>query len=506
MIDLSKFSDKCSYCYKGIEDGLGVCICGNSLCVNHQELHLSKFGCFIHYSLSKDINNRVRVELTTLEHASDLEERINIKVKNGMVAYGQSKECTHIYGCCNVQKTVDMKAVKCTECDINESLWVCADCGYVGCGRQQPGMKGNGHARAHFKNTEEHSVPHSNVVLLSSIENATGDTFCYICDDFVQNPLKLQINVINNEKTTFKDISGETPKISVKADILGITNEAQNCYISSVLQLLGEAFRGYILTDHFFLCEENPLSCLCCQLIKVFNEMKTVEKDIRSIRIVELLDCIFTQMTCFSRNRQEDCSEFLQMLLSLLNTFEDCMLLPKVTNQFDFEMETFTKCKKCGQENRTSSKSNMLYSPLVESIEKSVKKKLEQTESACKCGGVIEGNSNITKLSQFIIINIARFDQNYKKDQNLINTSGFEVRFASPVTLENHGEVNSVNFELLGCICHKGMEAINGHYTWWVQHGTKMFVADDSIVTKGKMEDSENGTIFLMKLKEGTYQ
>ncbi|KAM0681799.1 ubiquitin C-terminal hydrolase Ubp14 [Glugoides intestinalis] len=506
MVDLSKFSGKCSYCYKGIENGLAVCTCGNALCEDHQELHLSKFGCSIHYTLSKDTDDRVRVKVETKEEASDLEERINIKVKNGMVGYGQSKECTHIYNSSNVKKTIDMKTIKCSECDIVENLWICIECGYIGCGREQQGMKGKGHAIAHFKHTKNVEESHSNVILLQSIENGVGDTFCYTCDDFIQNPLKLQITVINNEKATFKDISGETPKVSIKSNILGIVNEGQNCYISAGLHLLGEAFREYILTDHFFLCETNPLSCLCCQLIKVFDEMKLVEKEIRSVRIVELLDCIFTQMTCFTRNRQEDCAEFLQMILSLVNTFEDCMLLPRITNQFDFEMETSTKCEKCEKGNKESTKSNILYSPFVESIEGSVKSKFKQVESTCECGSTKVASSSITKLSQFIIINIIRFDKNYKKDQRLIDTSSFEVEFAVPVILENHGEVKSAKFEVVGCICHKGNETTNGHYIWWVQHGNKMFIADNSIVTKGKVEDPKNGTIFLMKVKEGSYK
>lgn len=45
----------------------------------------------------------------------------------------------------------------CTECDLQENLWLCMTCGNIGCGRQQfGGLGGNGHGLKHY---EAHKHP-----------------------------------------------------------------------------------------------------------------------------------------------------------------------------------------------------------------------------------------------------------------------------------------------------------------------------------------------------------
>ncbi|ELA42284.1 uncharacterized protein VICG_00684 [Vittaforma corneae ATCC 50505] len=152
MSDLSKFSDTCAYCYKGVLDGISVCFCNNSLCNDHKSMHISKFGCDIHYSLFLCNGN---VKIKCKEDVGDLEKRINIKIKNGMIKSNASNECSHIYDSNNISCDFDIKNIKCQECELSENLWVCLECGYVGCGRKQEGIKGNGHALSHFEATKK---------------------------------------------------------------------------------------------------------------------------------------------------------------------------------------------------------------------------------------------------------------------------------------------------------------------------------------------------------------
>ncbi|RCI12275.1 hypothetical protein L249_0553 [Ophiocordyceps polyrhachis-furcata BCC 54312] len=68
----------------------------------------------------------------------------------------------------------------CFACDLRENLWLCLECGNLGCGRKQMGgVDGNSHALAHATEST-----HGVAVKLGSITpEGTADVYCYKCDD-----------------------------------------------------------------------------------------------------------------------------------------------------------------------------------------------------------------------------------------------------------------------------------------------------------------------------------
>jgi ubiquitin carboxyl-terminal hydrolase 5/13 len=69
---------------------------------------------------------------------------------------------------------------KCSSCDLQENLWLCLECGNLGCGRAQfGGVSGHSHALAH-----KNSIGHAVAVKLGSITpDGTADVYCYACDE-----------------------------------------------------------------------------------------------------------------------------------------------------------------------------------------------------------------------------------------------------------------------------------------------------------------------------------
>lgn len=491
MIDLSKFSDTCTYCYKGIEDGISVCSCQNSLCEDHREMHISKFGCGIIFSLSF---SEGIVKVIGESDVEDLEKRINVKVKNGMVASREECECPHIYESENHACSLNIKTVKCQECDITDSLWVCLECGHIGCGRQQPGANGNGHALAHSETTKVNKQ-HCNAALINSINEGQGDTFCYICENFIQNPLKMNVHVDNENVKSFEELTGDVELKAVRSDLLGITNEGVNCYVSAVLQLLNEALGDCDFSDHFMLCDQNPRECVACQLTKVLNEMKHAKDEIRSIRITGFLDTVFKQFGCFTVNMQEDCSEFLQKLLEQLECFEECALLPVVTDRFNYTLKTIASCSACGSSNDSILDGKIFYAPFTKSIKESLESMDNEASGSCKCGSQAHFQVKLTKLSKFLILSIGRYrhiDQKCTKIEDPINTASVELDLSE-------GSERKL-LEIVGCICHKGSGLESGHYTWWVRRDEQCYAANDGIISKSDEKYPENGNLFLLKV------
>jgi len=73
----------------------------------------------------------------------------------------------------------------CSQCNIREDLWLCLDCGHLGCGRRQAGAVGEGHALRHHECTRSHRVV---VKFHTATAEGTADVFCYACDQDSVNP------------------------------------------------------------------------------------------------------------------------------------------------------------------------------------------------------------------------------------------------------------------------------------------------------------------------------
>lgn len=495
MLDLTNFSDTCSYCFNGIETGLSVCYCGNSLCGKHLELHVSKFNCGILYSLSYDNNHNVKVS-NGQEDIGDLEERINARMKSTSVRGKHVSKCPHIHTSSNVELTIDGSNVKCSMCDLRDNLWVCLECGFIGCGRIQPGIQGNGHALMHFNDSSGLGKIHGQVALLSSVRDGSAETFCYLCQEFVHNPHRLNIHCQNLAPKSFSEIAGGE-QVSNSSGMTGIVNEGQNCYISAVLHLLSSVFKDADLDTHFELCESDPTDCFCCQLVKILNGLKRaggVNGGAAVINISGLLKLVFGSEV-FVQYKQEDCSEFLQYILENISNYEDCMLIPKITDVLDINVESSSKCEKCDFASTTMCKSKILYVPYADSLNKSVQEYFSPTESHCRCGGRILHSSCMLNVPEHMIVSVMRYRIEDSKSVKLEGPIEADALDLSEVVSNKE---DRCQLSLKGCIVHRGKETSSGHYTWWTKDGENNYVVNDETVLKSTNEWSRNGTVFLL--------
>lgn len=143
-------------------------------------------------------------------------------------------------------------------CELKENLWLCLECGNLGCGRSQfGGTGGNSHGLAHFEATS-----HAVAVKLGSITaDGSADIFCYKCNEERIDPelathlAHWGINLAGREKTekslmelqieqnlkwdflmTTGDGHGLNPVFG--AGLTGLLNLGNSCYLSSVVQCL----------------------------------------------------------------------------------------------------------------------------------------------------------------------------------------------------------------------------------------------------------------------------
>ena len=143
-------------------------------------------------------------------------------------------------------------------CDLKENLWLCLQCGHLGCGRAQfGGVGGNSHAVAHKSQTN-----HPVAVKLGSITaDGSADVYCYACDDERTDPeiayhlAYWGINIAERQKTE-KSLTEMQVEQNLKWDFsmttedgkemqptfgpgfTGLKNLGNSCYLASVVQCL----------------------------------------------------------------------------------------------------------------------------------------------------------------------------------------------------------------------------------------------------------------------------
>ncbi|KAM0677430.1 hypothetical protein BDAP_001938 [Binucleata daphniae] len=98
-------------------------------------------------------------------------------------------------------------------CKINENLYLCLTCKYIGCGRLQYGKEGNEHAKKHFESTN-----HCRVLQLESLGlDGNNRTYCYLCDSFVYNKnVREEMNEIGIDYIKIKKEIEANKKMEVK--------------------------------------------------------------------------------------------------------------------------------------------------------------------------------------------------------------------------------------------------------------------------------------------------
>lgn len=275
----------------------------------------------------------------------------------------------------------------CASCDLKENLWLCLQCGNLGCGRAQiGGVGGNGHALAHF-NTLNHPVA---VKLGSITPEGTADIYCYACNDervdlgLATHLAYWGINIAEREKTeksltemqieqnlkwefnmTTED--GKELKPVFGAGLTGLKNLGNSCYLNSILQCL---FTLPIFRRRYYEAIQgrpanslNPAEDLEIQLRKIADGLLSgryskSDSDVvtshdsadiphqRGLAPAMLKELIGKGHDEFSTMRQQDAFELLLHLFKIITRSQHVPLDDPVF-AFKFAMEQRLQCLSC---------------------------------------------------------------------------------------------------------------------------------------------------------------
>lgn len=147
---------------------------------------------------------------------------------------------------------------QCSMCELKENLWLCLECGNLGCGRAQfGGVGGNSHGLAHTD-----SSGHAVAVKLGSITpEGNADVYCYKCNEervdteLAKHLAHWGINIADREKTE-KSLMEMQVEQNLKWDFsmttedgkelkplfgdgfTGLKNIGNSCYLASTIQCL----------------------------------------------------------------------------------------------------------------------------------------------------------------------------------------------------------------------------------------------------------------------------
>lgn len=275
----------------------------------------------------------------------------------------------------------------CSACDLKENLWLCLECGNLGCGRKQMGgVDGNSHALGHA--TE---AGHGVAVKLGSITpEGTADVYCYKCDeeridsDLGEHLAHWGIILANQQKTeksltemqieqnlrwefSMTSEDGKELRPLYGPGLTGLKNLGNSCYLASILQCLFDmpSFQGrYFQTNLDLPIVEDPAVDLETQLRKVADGLLSgryskPDSDIlvsehspevphqKGLAPAMLKHLIGRGHAEFSTMRQQDAYDLMQHLFKLITRSSHPAGLRDPTQEFRFELERRLQCLSC---------------------------------------------------------------------------------------------------------------------------------------------------------------
>lgn len=289
----------------------------------------------------------------------------------------------------------------CSSCDLKENLWLCLECGNLGCGRAQfGGVGGNSHALSHATGTH-----HGVAVKLGSITpEGTADVYCYTCDDErIDEDLATHLAnwgiILSERQKTEKSLTemqieqnlrwefsmttedGKELKPVFGPGLTGLKNLGNSCYLASMLQCLFDmpSFqRRYFQISEDLPTVSDPAQDLETQLRKIADGLLSgryskPDSDViasehtaevphqKGLAPAMLKHLIGRGHAEFSTMRQQDAFEFFQHLMKLVTRSVHPASTADPTLPFRFVLEQRLQCLSCKKVRYSSTEQDSIF-------------------------------------------------------------------------------------------------------------------------------------------------
>lgn len=289
----------------------------------------------------------------------------------------------------------------CSKCDLKENLWLCLQCGNLGCGRAQfGGVGGNSHALAH-SNESGHCVA---VKLGSITPEGSADVYCYSCDDErIDENLGAHLEnwgiILSERQKTEKSLTEMQIEQNLRWEfsmttedgkelaplfgpgLTGLKNLGNSCYLNSIVQCL---FDMPPFQERYGLGVDSPPDVLDpaqdleTQLRKIADGLLSgryskPDSDVivsehtpevphqKGLQPSMLKHLIGRGHAEFSTMRQQDAFEFLQHLVKSITRSKHPSGLSDPTQAMRFVVEQRLQCLGCKKVRYSSTEQDSIF-------------------------------------------------------------------------------------------------------------------------------------------------